>query len=176
MKLRYGTGEHEVELLGFDADAIHVRIDGRELAATLDPLADGGAILAFDSRRFRILGARRKGAITVAVGSSNYDFVSVEPGTRSGRRGLAAPEITAPMPGKVLRVMVKEGDAVTAGQTLVVLEAMKMETSLAAESAATVKRVLVSEGEMVDHGAVLVELSPAAPAGPSDSQGEREAR
>jgi biotin carboxyl carrier protein len=56
--------------------------------------------------------------------------------------------------------LVKDGDLVEAGQPLVVIEAMKMETALAAESAALVKRVLVVEGQTVDHGAVLIELSP----------------
>jgi biotin carboxyl carrier protein len=60
-------------------------------------------------------------------------------------------------------VLVREGDAVVAGQALVVLEAMKMETALAAESEALVKRVLVAPGQMVDHGALLIELTPPAP-------------
>ncbi len=64
------------------------------------------------------------------------------------------------MPGKVLKVMVRVGDLVEPGQALVVIEAMKMETTLAAESAALVKRVRVEEGQTVDHGAVLIELSP----------------
>jgi biotin carboxyl carrier protein len=64
------------------------------------------------------------------------------------------------MPGKVLRVLVKNGEAVVAGQPLVVLEAMKMETALAAESEAIVKRVVAAPGQMVDHGALLIELSP----------------
>ena len=76
------------------------------------------------------------------------------------KRGLAAAEIIAPMPGKVLKVMVRDGDLVEAGQALVVIEAMKMETTLAAESAALVKQVRVEEGQTVDHGAVLIELSP----------------
>jgi biotin carboxyl carrier protein len=69
-------------------------------------------------------------------------------------------EVTAPMPGKVLKVLVHDGDLVEAGQPLVVIEAMKMETTLAAESAAMVKQVRVDEGQTVDHGAVLIELSP----------------
>ena len=64
------------------------------------------------------------------------------------------------MPGKVLKVLVRDGDLVEAGQPLVVIEAMKMETTLAAESAAMVKQVRVEEGQTVDHGAVLIELSP----------------
>ncbi|HEV2169893.1 MAG TPA: acetyl-CoA carboxylase biotin carboxyl carrier protein subunit, partial [Candidatus Binatus sp.] len=68
--------------------------------------------------------------------------------------------ILAPMPGKVLKLLVRDGDLVEAGQALVVIEAMKMETTLAAESAAIVKHVRVEEGQTVDHGAVLIELSP----------------
>src|SRR5258708_34773456 len=64
------------------------------------------------------------------------------------------------MPGKVLKVLVRDGDIVEAGQPLVVIEAMKMETTLAAESAAIVKNVRVQEGQTIDHGAVLLELSP----------------
>ena len=82
------------------------------------------------------------------------------PAARRRARGLAAAEITAPMPGKVLKVLVHDGDLVEAGQALVVIEAMKMETTLAAESAALVKHVRVEEGQTVDHGAVLIELSP----------------
>ena len=84
---------------------------------------------------------------------------------RAGHRtgGLAAPEIDAPMPGKVLKVLVAEGQPVEHGDPLIVLEAMKMETTLYAESPAIVARVCVEAGQMVDHGARLIELSPAAP-------------
>ena len=176
MKLRQvGTNrQHEIEILERKSDSIRVRIDGREIAAILESRADGSSALSIDGRRFPIAGARRKETILVAVGPRTFDFLRVEEGSRHRARGLAAAEITAPMPGKVLRVLVKEGDAVAAGQPLVVLEAMKMETALAAESDAIVKRVPVQAGQMVDHGAVLVELSPPAPspsARESDSPG-----
>ncbi len=66
--------------------------------------------------------------------------------------------VTAPMPGTVIRVAVKPGDRVEARQPLVVLEAMKMETSLVAPYAAVVSAVLVGEGDVVAGGAILVEL------------------
>jgi acetyl/propionyl-CoA carboxylase alpha subunit len=66
--------------------------------------------------------------------------------------------IVAPMPGTVLRVLVAPGDAVQARQPLVVLEAMKMETPLAAQRDAVVAAVNVAEGDTVADGAVLVEL------------------
>ena len=59
------------------------------------------------------------------------------------------------MPGKVVRVLVAPGDAVEAGQGLVVVEAMKMENELRAAKAGRVVSVSVTEGQSVDAGAVL---------------------
>jgi biotin carboxyl carrier protein len=62
------------------------------------------------------------------------------------------------MPGGVLAVRVTEGQSVEAGETLVVLEAMKMENAVTAPAAATVSRVLVEAGQQVQRGDPLVEL------------------
>jgi 3-methylcrotonyl-CoA carboxylase alpha subunit len=152
--------EYDAEVLSRDGNTIRVRIGERELAAKFTPNADGGGILAIDGRRYPIFGARRKDSIFVTVGAASFEFKPAEAAARRRARGLAAAEIIAPMPGKVLKVLVRDGDLVEAGQPLVVLEAMKMETTLAAESAALVKHVRVEEGQTVDHGAVLLELSP----------------
>jgi acetyl/propionyl-CoA carboxylase alpha subunit len=72
--------------------------------------------------------------------------------------GTGSATITAPMPGTVIKVNVHEGSTVEAGDPLVVLEAMKMETPLLAPFDATVKAVHVEEGDRVAGGAVLVEL------------------
>jgi excisionase family DNA binding protein len=66
--------------------------------------------------------------------------------------------VVAPMPGSVLSVRVAEGDPVEAGQTLLVLEAMKMENAVTAPIAGTVERVLVEPGRQVQRGDVLLEL------------------
>jgi 3-methylcrotonyl-CoA carboxylase alpha subunit len=67
--------------------------------------------------------------------------------------------LAAPMPGTVLRVLAAPGDTVTAGQTLVVLEAMKMELAVAAPAPGTLAAVHVSEGELVHAGQRLVEIA-----------------
>jgi 3-methylcrotonyl-CoA carboxylase alpha subunit len=67
-------------------------------------------------------------------------------------------EVTAPMPAKIVAVKVAEGAQVAAGDTLVVLEAMKMELPVAAPSDGRVRAVTCKEGELVQGDAVLVEL------------------
>lgn len=66
-----------------------------------------------------------------------------------------AGSLLAPMPGSVLRVLVETGTTVTAGEALIVLEAMKMEHTVAAPAAGTVTEVDVAAGDQVDTGQVL---------------------
>jgi len=71
--------------------------------------------------------------------------------------------LKAPMPGLVVRVQVQPGAEVSAGDGLVVLEAMKMENELKAQAAGVVKRVRVGAGEAVEKGQVLVEFEDTPP-------------
>jgi biotin carboxyl carrier protein len=169
MKLRETSDAREfaIEVVERDDSSLRVRIDGREIQAQYSPIT-GGFILTIDGRRIRVAAARIGERTFVAAGCASFDFVPIAEGRAVRGRGLVTPTVTAPMPGKVLKVMVAEGDLVAAGQPLVVLEAMKMETTLSAESAAIVRRVAVSAGAMVDHGAILLELTPApAPSFPA---------
>ena len=67
--------------------------------------------------------------------------------------------VEAPMPGKILDIKVKVGDAVSYGQCVIVMEAMKMETEIVAPAAGTVASINVSTGDSVETGAVLVTLN-----------------
>ncbi len=66
--------------------------------------------------------------------------------------------VTAPLSGSVWKILVDEGDEIKAGQVLVVLEAMKMETEITAPADAKVKAVLVAQGESVQGGQGLIEF------------------
>lgn len=73
---------------------------------------------------------------------------------------LAAGEpVNSPMPGNILRVEVKQGDQIKAGQLLVVLEAMKMENEILAPRDGTVAQVIVSKGTVVETGSPLIVLA-----------------
>ena len=70
-----------------------------------------------------------------------------------------AKSVTAPLPGSITKISVKVGDTVAAGDTVLMMEAMKMENSITAEFAGTVKAVLCKEGDQVQSGQALVELN-----------------
>jgi glutaconyl-CoA/methylmalonyl-CoA decarboxylase subunit gamma len=100
--------------------------------------------------------------MTVSV---NGIAVPVAVNGRRGRRtdeaadaGSGPQQLTAPMPGKVLRVLVKPGDVVDARQPLVVIEAMKMENELRAGRGGTISEVHAREGRSVDAGALLLTI------------------
>lgn len=72
--------------------------------------------------------------------------------------GAASGTVRAPMPGRVVKVLVQPGDAVVTGAGVVVVEAMKMENELCASAAGVVERVFVATGDAVERGAPLVEI------------------
>lgn len=121
---------------------------------TLDVVVDGVA--------HRAVVARTRDRIHVAVAGHAWTFERADDAQGGAGGGAGSGSVVAPMPGKVVKVLVAVGDAVTAGQALVVVEAMKMETTLAAEVDGRVTRLDAEVGAMVDAGAIVVEIAPSA--------------
>ena len=95
------------------------------------------------------------------IGSSRYETEVRDPRSLHSRRAAGGEaggtrKIVAPMPGKVVRVLVKEHDAVQAGQGVVVVEAMKMQNELKSPKQGTVQKVVTAEGASVNAGDVLL--------------------
>jgi len=136
-------------------------IDGQALRVRLLSLRDNALTLLVNEKPVQAHVAREGQRILVAISGRVYEFTQEqEKGGKTRRReaGRLDPEVRSPMPGKILQIPVEEGALVEEGQTLVLLEAMKMENSLTAEGAAHVKKIHVSPGDLVDLGQVLVEL------------------
>lgn len=114
--------------------------------------------LVVDGRRYRVTLAHNGKERLVAVAGEVYCFVA-DSGATTSVGAVASPEVVAPMPGKVLQVLVCAGDRVEPGDGLLLLEAMKMESRLTAEAAGTVHEVRVTAGDMVVGGQVLVLLT-----------------
>ena len=74
---------------------------------------------------------------------------------------MSGPEIIkTSMPGKVVKVLVKEGDRVTSGEGIIIIEAMKMENVIQCRNDGVVKKIVVQSGEAIEGGAVLIEIDP----------------
>ena len=106
--------------------------------------------------------ARGDAVVAVLVGSRRFDVVASQERRRRPRARLDTPggvrqaSVKSPMPGRVVRILVSAGDRVSAGQPLIVVEAMKMENELRAPSDGVVARVGVEAGAPVEAGAVLL--------------------
>ena len=103
----------------------------------------------------------QRGTVEVAVGGKTFRTIAEKRGQTPLLRprqitGSDPVPVLAPMPGRVVRVLVAVGDKVTAQQAVVVVEAMKMENELRAPRDGVVAEVLVQEGAAIDTGAVLL--------------------
>jgi biotin carboxyl carrier protein len=149
MKLQIVVNGHAVEVDSEDLDAVaqvepgvySVLVEGRSFEVRAIG-TEAGMRLELDGRRFtaEVRDPRDRGQKSAAA-------------LGSGRQNVAAP-----MPGKVIRVLVREGDAVGVGQGLVVVEAMKMQNEMKALRDGSVVEVRVRDGETVSAGDVLVVL------------------
>jgi 3-methylcrotonyl-CoA carboxylase alpha subunit len=139
-----------------EGGAYRVVVEGTSHLVQAHQLDDASMVLVVDGRRYRVTVVRNGREHMVAVGGEVYSLFAEGSGAPADVSGVAAPEITAPMPGKVLQVLVQSGDRVEAGDGLLLLEAMKMESRLTAEAAGIVAEVRVAAGDMVVGGQVLV--------------------
>jgi 3-methylcrotonyl-CoA carboxylase alpha subunit len=159
IKLRAGDVE-KVVTAAYDGEAFELEFDGQR--STAAGRFAGGSELRVD------LGGRR---INVTVVSANekrhvfidgvcYVFAAIDPLFHAGSGGGAEGGLTAPMPGKVIALIAPVGARVEKGAPLLILEAMKMEHTIAAPAAGTVKAFRFNVGEQVSDGAELVEFEP----------------
>ena len=143
---------------------VEVEVGGRTRAVDVVPVP-GGWSLIVDGRSYEVAVDAGQDRATVYVNGQAVP-VTIPGAARFGRgrgagdAGATGPRrIVAPMPGRIVKVLVRPGDEVAARQGLVVVEAMKMENELRAPGAGTVTDVKVVEGASVEANAVLVVIA-----------------
>jgi biotin carboxyl carrier protein len=135
------------------------RVDGRLIEADVTEISDGIYSILIGGRSLEVHVEARGPALRITTGAG--EFVATVTDPRRYRKGAGSilaegrQQVTAPMPGKVIRVLVKAGDAVTAGQGIVVVEAMKMQNEVKSPKAGTIEKLLVAEGQPVNAGDAL---------------------
>jgi 3-methylcrotonyl-CoA carboxylase alpha subunit len=130
------------------------------VALAVAPSADGALAVSDGARRFAARVALDGRAATVLRAGRARRFEAVDPLAIAAEDGAAGDHARAPLPGVVKAVHVAPGDAVTAGDRLVTIEAMKMEHALRAGRDGVVAEVGVAEGDQVEEGALLAALAP----------------
>jgi len=139
----------------FLAEGQRVAIGGREYALDGEHLADGELLVRLDGRSFKAR-ALRDGTEWHVFTDGGYQRLALRGELEGLDVDAGGGSLAAPMPGKIVAVMVKPGDKVEKGAPLVILEAMKMEHTISAPAHGVVKEVHYAAGEQVLEGAELI--------------------
>lgn len=136
---------HPIDILEMEPGCYSILMEGRSVEVRLDQ----GRSQDPETHAYRAM-----------LYDGVYEFGLVDPrrallGAGSGA-GASGGVLSSPMPGKIVKLLVKEGDAVQEGQTLIVMEAMKMQNELKTSTTGTVTKVHVQEGATVETGAALI--------------------
>ena len=138
-----------------------VTLDGRPVAVDAVEIAPNTLSVLLDGQSFEIsVTPSPDGKLKLQTGSREFTAEVIDLRAWSGRRhghveAEGRQQIVAPMPGKVVRLLVKAGDHVEAGQGLLVVEAMKMQNEIRSPKSGAVERILAKEGQPVNAGEIL---------------------
>jgi biotin carboxyl carrier protein len=159
-EVRIGNKSRIIELER-NADRWRIALDGHTLDADAVEIAPNtfSILLRGQSHEIRVTPSSN-GTLTLQTSLEEFTAEVLDPRAWSGRRHKALEaegrqQVVAPMPGKVVRLLVKAGDAVEAGQGLLVVEAMKMQNEIRSPKSGIVERLLAQEGQPVNAGEIL---------------------
>jgi biotin carboxyl carrier protein len=155
-----GSKKHIVELHR-EGESFAATIDGQPVAADAIAITNHSISVLLGGESFEIqASALPDGSIQLLSGPHEFIAQVIDPRAWRGRKHGGAEaegrqQIVAPMPGKVVRLLVAVGDKVEAGQGLLVVEAMKMQNEIRSPKSGKVERLLAKEGQSVNAGEPL---------------------
>jgi 3-methylcrotonyl-CoA carboxylase alpha subunit len=165
ISLRCGDVEASIDATAIGNDGIdkgwQLQIGGRDYAVTAEAGEDGRLAATLDGARSSAIVLQHAHRLAVFISGENWEFEIVDPLAPPEGADLGAGRLTAPMPGRVIELLVAPGAAVRKGQPLVVIEAMKMEHTIAAPRDGVVAAVNFAAGDLVEEGAELIALGEA---------------
>ncbi len=156
-------GEREVRVTVTEVGVARYMVcaDGREFLVDAHQVQDSVWSILYGAESFEVDVQGRDEEYEVLIDGDCYKFSLMNEQRRAliraGGKGAAGKAmVTSPMPGKVVRLLVAEGEEVLSDQGVIVVEAMKMENELKSAVAGKVKEIFVQEGEVVEAGAKLL--------------------
>ncbi len=162
MKARIENRLRDVELISKDGNKVEISVDGKIYEIDVVMSESGFCSIIHDGRSYNAESVRHsEGKYTITTDFRHFDIELSSPQKKYLRaRQSAADEvqetITSPMPGKIIKVMVSEDMEVKQGDALIVVEAMKMQSTYTAAQNAIVDKIHVEEGDSVDRDQLLI--------------------
>jgi biotin carboxyl carrier protein len=159
---KLGDQSYTVDIEEIGKALYRVAVDGNEFLVDGKKTGRTNYSLIVDNRSFEIEVDNTDDEYRVLVDGRNYRIDLVDErrvrvgGTQSGLEVRGRQFVSVPMPGKIIAVLVAEGDPVEKGQGLVIVEAMKMENEVRSPVTGAVKEIKVKPGDTVEGGALLV--------------------
>ncbi|MFQ5978810.1 MAG: acetyl-CoA carboxylase biotin carboxyl carrier protein subunit [Candidatus Heimdallarchaeota archaeon] len=141
-----------------DEDVFVVKIDEEEHEVQADFIAPGRLQFRWNNRLYKAVVAQEGDERFVFFQGQVYKLFRREEGAPQIESAIAGDPLAAPMPGRIVKMLVKAGDMVEASQDLVILEAMKMETRITAPFAGMVVKVNFKDEDRVNQGDKLLEI------------------
>jgi biotin carboxyl carrier protein len=165
-EIRINDKVSNIELLGREGDKLQVALDNKVFELDIAEVEEGVYSILLDNRSFNVELVQGNNAKSYTVNTLyetfDVEIIDAESKYLNSRRkddGEDAATIVSPMPGKVVKILVNEGDAVEAGTTVIIVSAMKMESEYKVKQDRIIKKILVKEGDTVagDQPMVIVE-------------------
>ena len=155
---------HKAQLTYQHDGSLQLALDGQLLSLHIEPAADG-LLVTLNGQRAHLQVYRLGEQVHLFSACGATQITVIDLLAHAGVAQHEAGRLTAPMPGKVLSFAVQAGDKVSRGQALAVMEAMKMEHTIAAPADGVVAEILYASGDQVQEGAELLRLQAKPPCG-----------
>lgn len=166
MEIRIGDRVADVQLLSKEGNNVHISIDGVEYEVDVAMVERGGCSVLYAGKSYNAEFVRSDDGKHYKVNTnfSTYEVDIIDSSAKylrmkKGNDELQDNKIVSPMPGKIISIPVQVGDHLKAGDTAVVIEAMKMQSNYKVSSDCTVKEILIKEGDTVGADQVLILLT-----------------
>jgi biotin carboxyl carrier protein len=164
LELNIDSRTAKVDLLKREGNQISVSVDGEAYTLDMVRVADGIYSIIYKGKSYNVEMIRGTTDKHFVVNTfyNSYEVEVVDAETKyirnrhKGDTQEGENSISTPMPGKVVKILVKVGDKVEVGQTVIIVSAMKMESEFKARKPGTVKAIHVKEGDLVEGHKVMV--------------------
>lgn len=154
----------DIKLLSKDGNIAEVEVDGKIYIIDIVEVEKGIYSVLYDGISYNIeliSDDKKKYTATTLYNSFDVDVIDAETRYKNSRKESEDDDhayISTPMPGKVVKILVKEGDRVKGGDTVIIVSAMKMESEYKVVKDRLITRVLVKEGDNIEGNQPLIEL------------------